>query len=270
MPAPKKSNHSKSLRGRRVRWRPAVTDGHLLKRGFKWGCIPCWQGRQCYSNLDWMCSLIFPIPIYTFFSLSAPFLYLLFSSPSYHFHFYLQLFLYSFSIYLSFAFVSVSLFVAQITRARLESLYSSQDREEIRSIKSFCGMPPPAKWMEMIKSWCSGLQQIPTSSPVQFTLFTIRQNLSEVFCFPCAVLGGEGARQVSQKTLWIWVSNMRLKHSIVLPLSHFLPNNLWALNNLFFPFSASCSSYPPGSSWAERKAQWFGAGLLAGDLFPCG
>lgn len=57
----------------------------------------------------------------------------------------------------------------------------------------------------------------------------------------------------------IWVR----KHSTL------LPNNLWALNNLFFTFSASFSAThlaPP----EQRVTQWFGAWLLAGDLFPSG
>lgn len=44
VPAPEKLNYPMSLTSRRVRWRPAVTDGHLLKGGFKWGYTPCWQG----------------------------------------------------------------------------------------------------------------------------------------------------------------------------------------------------------------------------------
>lgn len=169
----------------------------------RWASAEVWDQMDAYCAdkggnttliLMW-CTSILPIHIYMFsLSLHLSFIFI-FSSPSYHFHLYLQLFPCSFSAYLSFASASVSLFVAQIIPARLESLYSSQDREEIRSIKSFCGTSPPAKWMEMIKPRCSGLQQISTSSPVQFTLFTIRQNLLEVLCFPCALPGGEGEKK---------------------------------------------------------------------------
>lgn len=221
--------------------------GRMKSSCDRWASAEVWLQMDAYcadkggnATLILMCcTLIFPIHIYMF-SLSAPFLYLHFFSPSYHFHFYLQLFACSFSAYLSFAFASLSLFMAQIIPARLESLYSSQDREEIRSIKSFCGTPPPAKRTEMIKSRCSGLQQIPTCSPVQFTLFTIRQNLLEVLCFPCALPGGDGEKE----TLWVWVANVRPKHSVVLPLSHFLPNNPWSTEQLVFPFLSNFFQLP--------------------------
>lgn len=50
------------------RWRPAVTDGYLLKSRFKWGCITCWQGGEYYPNLKHMCASVFLIHIYHIFS----------------------------------------------------------------------------------------------------------------------------------------------------------------------------------------------------------
>lgn len=70
-----------SLRSRQIRWRPAVTDGHLLKSRFKWGCISHWQGGECYPILKQICALFFPIHIYHIFSLCQLFLsFLLFLS----------------------------------------------------------------------------------------------------------------------------------------------------------------------------------------------
>lgn len=170
VPAPEKCNHPTSLRSREV----AVTDGHLLKGGFKWGCITCWQGGEKYPNLNHMCVLIFP-STFTTFSLSPHFFLFLSSS---HSHYFLPFatftssFLYVLSRHLC---LSLLPLLTQISPARLENLYFFQGNEEIRSIGSIWGMPPPAKQMEKMKSWCSGSQQISTFSPVRFTLFTIRK-----------------------------------------------------------------------------------------------
>lgn len=40
----------------------------MVKSRFKWGCIPCWQGGECYPNLKHMCALVFLIHIYHIFS----------------------------------------------------------------------------------------------------------------------------------------------------------------------------------------------------------
>lgn len=122
-----------------------------------------------------------------------------------------------------------------------------------------------------MKSWCSGWQQISTSSPVQFTLFTIRQNLTKVFFFPSNTPGGAGRScRHCRRPCAFGSSNTRLQHSIALPLSHFLPNNLWALNNLFFPFSVTFFQLPTWLLLSGERLSKFGAWFLAGDLFPCG
>lgn len=150
VPAPEKCKHAISLRSRRIRWRPAVRDGQLLKGGSEGRCIPCWQEDECYPNLKHTGALNFPIHIYHIFSMlfiSLPLFLSFILLPSIC-HFYLQFFLYSFSASLPFAFAFaclISLSVVQISPARMESLSSFQDREDIRSIGSLWDMSPPAK-----------------------------------------------------------------------------------------------------------------------------
>lgn len=202
--------------------------------------------KEHSANLILMwCTLIIPIHIYMFsLSLHLSFIFIF-------------LLLHTIFIFTSSFFPVLSQHICPLPLSLSLSLWlklslpdqkvSTLPKTEMRSIKSFCGMPPGAKWMKMIKSWCSGLQWISISSPGQSTLFTIRQNLSEVFCFLCALPEGEE----SQKTLWVWVSNMKLKHSTVLPLPNFLPNNLGAPNNLFSLSQHLFFIPSPGPSWAE-------------------
>lgn len=148
-----------------------------------------------------MCTLIFPIPIYTFFSLSAPFLYLLFSSPSYHFHFYLQLFPYSFSEYLSFALsLSPSLWLKlPVPDWKVSTLPKTEKRLEASSPFVACHHLPNG-WRRL-NPYVLACSRYP--HPAQCSLLSSQLGKTYLKCSASPVLywGGEGARQASQKTL---------------------------------------------------------------------
>lgn len=119
-----------------------------------------------------------------------------------------------------------------------------------------------------MKSWCSGSQQISASSLVQFTVFTIRQNLTKMFCFPSAVPRGGGWCRHCRRPCAFGSPTQDYSAALPFqcPISSQITSELWTT---YFSLSQWLFfSYPPGSSWAVRDSASLEPGSWLVTCFP--